>query len=59
MLYVADWKLVNFCKLPIFKLAQSVEFRGGDIAEGPMERGLQSFERGQSRKSAVCQFLNY
>jgi hypothetical protein len=58
MLHVADGMLVNFSKLPIFKFVQSVEFRGGDIAEETMERGPQGFERGQSLKSVVCQLLN-
>jgi hypothetical protein len=39
MSHVADWILVNFSKLAIFKFAQSVEFKGGDIAEP------QGFER--------------
>jgi hypothetical protein len=58
MLNVANWILRNFSELPDFKYAQSVEFKGSDIAEEPKERGPQGFERGQSLSSVVCQFLN-
>jgi hypothetical protein len=41
MLYLADWRLKKFSKLPNFKYTQSVEFRGSDITEELTDRGPQ------------------